>query len=147
MTDATGTITYPPLERHELTFVVPEPAPDPRDAFIAEQEVRYFKLEQELNGANARIWQLEAAERNMIATARGLNDLCVEHERRAEVAQARIARLEAALREVRLTYSDPRFLSRQNIEEMLEDMMRTIDAVLPRPPEGDMRITQEELNA
>lgn len=49
---------FPPMERNEFTFVV---QPDPRDAFIAEQEARYFKLEQELNDAFARIRQLEAA--------------------------------------------------------------------------------------
>ena len=60
---------------------------------------------------------------------------------------ARIAEMAAALREVRLLYSDPRYLSRSNIEVMLDDMMRTIDKALMLPPESDMTITQEELPA
>ena len=60
---------------------------------------------------------------------------------------ARIAQLEAALREVRLAYSNPRFLSRSNIEDMLSTMMRTIDAALIPAPVRDMVVTVEELDA
>ena len=66
MTDATPTqptgsgklIWRKPLTRDVVAFGT---LPDPRDAFIAEQEARYFKLEQELNDANARIRELKAA--------------------------------------------------------------------------------------
>lgn len=136
----TGRVSwFPPMERNEFTFVV---QPDPRDAFIAEQEARYFKLETELNDANARIAELKTIAINVTATAQGLAAMCRGYERRTAEFEARIAQLEASLREIRERTSKHKPLSVQDVL-----IMRAVDAVLPRPPEGDMSITVEELEA
>jgi hypothetical protein len=54
----------------------------------------------------------------------------------------RIAQLEAALNEIRDDLSA--YVERLGSEERT---LRMIDAVLPRPPEGDMRMSHEELDA
>ena len=84
MTDTTGTITYPPLERYEFTFIVPS---DPRDA--------------------------------------------------------RIAELEAALRDIKFSCE----LVELYAAGKLAGAIGIANAVLMPSPEGDMQITQEEMGA
>ena len=54
---------------------------------------------------------------------------------------ARIAELEAALCEIRERIE--KHIDRLSVQDVL--IMRVVDAVLPRPPEGDMTMTVEDL--
>ena len=120
MTDTTGTITYPPLERYEFTFIV---SPDPRDAEIADLK-RWLEIKQ--------------------ATADGLGKQAREYQQQALDAQARIAELEAALRVIR----DEALAEDVSPDDAFLDWIgaKASTALMP-PPERDMAITQEELDA
>ena len=122
MTDtlAVGNIAFPPPERYEWTFVVP---PDPRDAEIADLK-RWLEIKQ--------------------ATADGLGKQAREYQQQALDAQARIAELEAALRVIR----DEALAEDVSPDDAFLDWIgaKASTALMP-PPERDMAITQEELDA
>lgn len=128
MTGEIGTVTmYPKLERREWIFT---PAPDPRDARIAELEAQLAAYH---DNPLKRIVMIDGAW-----IGQSFGDL----DAQATEYQARIAELEAALREIRDdlgAYVTPMKSEARTV--------RRIDAVLPRPPEGDMAITSEELDA
>ena len=154
----TGHITISPLTRYEVDmaqFATAEavPAPDPRDAEIADLQ-RWLEIkqttadglgklaleyQQQVLGAQARIAELEAiidGYKNLVRVANvvvGKKDM-------------RIAELEAALREVyRLAYLDTDWPD----DELLSNAGRVAGIALGTipAPERDMAPTREELDA
>lgn len=114
---------YPKLERREWIFT---PAPDPRDARIAE---------------------LEAALAGAIDAGRGLGAVCAAHEQRAIAYEARIAELEAALDRIVLLCVESRKAGPYQLRGYMATIERLADGALMPFPEGDMTITVEELDA
>lgn len=128
MTGEIGTVTmYPKLERREWIFT---PAPDPRDARIAELEAQLAAYH---DNPLKRIVMIDGAW-----IGQSFGDL----DAQATEYQARIAELEAALREIEhwCEIAIVPYLTLKAIRE------RAIAALMPSP-ERDMTITVEELDA
>ena len=110
-------------ERYTWIFT---PAPDPRDAEIADLQ-RWVDIKQ--------------------TTADGLSKLASAYKQDAEQATARIAQLEAALDRIVLLCVESRKAGPYQLRGYMATIERLADGALMPSPEGDMAVTVEELDA